>query len=420
MKKMTIYILLLSSLLNLFACEKPLEKGEVPPVAEAKLSVVWKNFIYDNHGGAFMYSPLFAGNYVAICTRMPYDDAAKIGLVIYDKVTGKPHPAWNHEPDFNESISDWDIGGANDDIAVLSASRYIYAYDINTGQEIWHKTSGNNYYSTKISVFGDNLFYIESPPQVEEEWGELYMADLNTGVSKKLLKLTMEDGYAFTLYPPSVLISTAGDTILIFQKRQWNFSLSKGKVDIYAYNMRLDSVIWVVDDITKTGNSSVMEGIITDDNTYLFQGSNSIHCIDVANGIILWEDALGTSSFFQTHNLYADGKVFMNSEGGDIICYDVQSGMKLWHSKIAFANPIGGSMAYYNGKLYLSAIPTQEDVVPVEKRGSLKCVSVATGEVLWSNSTAYSGVKVDSQIGYLYFGSGFSLYCIDLNKTPVK
>ena len=129
-KKTITYLAIILSFLQFISCEKPLEKGEIPPVTEAELSVVWKKIIYDNHGGAFAYSPLFTGNYVAICTRMPYDDANKIGVVIYDKATGEPHPAWNHEPDFNESISDWDIGGVNDDIAVLSASRFIYAYDI--------------------------------------------------------------------------------------------------------------------------------------------------------------------------------------------------------------------------------------------------------------------------------------------------
>jgi len=426
MKILISYIILIISVLQLFSCKKESEKPSPTPHIEqdksAELSIVWKNWIYNDSAGAFIYSPRFAGDYVAIYSFMPYhNNSGKLGMVIYDKETGEPHPAWNHEPNFNvNSTSDWEIGGENKDIVVILSGRTLYAYDINTAQEIWTKYSGTEeVFMPEINSFGDDLFVGIKPEGIENAWGKLVKMNIKTGKQEEILKIDSVSGYSVLLYPPSIEIMPSGDTLLIFQNRQLNFGTSDGKIDIYAYNMTADSMLWIVDDLTSSGNSSVMEGIITEDHKYLFQGSKSIHCIDITNGEILWEDKYQIASFFQTHNLYADGKVFLNSETGAIICYDVASGNRLWYNTKEDATPAGETMGYYDGKLYMSAIPTENQGIPVEHSFSFKCISASNGEVLWSSKRGSSGVIIDQQTGYLYVGTGFTLMCIDLNKTPV-
>ena len=186
--------------------------------------------------------------------------------------------------------------------------------------------------------------------------------------------------------------------------------------------MTADSLYWKVDDITKSGNSSVMEGIITG-NRYLFQGSNSIHCLDVRTGNILWEDRLEEESFFQTHNHYADGKVFMNSETGNVFCYDVNTGTQLWANKKTDACPPGiSTMSYYNGRLYLTAITSYG--VPEKLGKRLKCFSANTGDVLYttddpSPGSYAAGVIIDEKTGYLYATNMVYALCINLNTDPL-
>ncbi len=422
---MIIYLAIILSFLQIIACEKePENKPNPKPEKEqsAELSVIWENWIYDDSTGAFLYSPRFAGNYVAIFAHQPYTtNNGKLGMVIYDRITGEPHPAWDYEPNFSgNATSDWEIGGENKDVVVILSGRTLYAYDINTAQELWTKYSGaDEVFIPQISSFDNDLFVGVKPAGIENAWGKLVKINIITGEQKDILRIDSANGYSVLLYPPSVDIMPSGDTLLIFQNRQLNFGISDGKIDIYAYNMTADSMLWVVEDLTASGNSSVKEGIITEDNKYLFQGSKSIHCINIDNGTILWEDELQNESFFQTPNLYTDGKVFMNSESGAIICYDVASGNKLWHNTNIDAHPIDSRMVYYNGKLYLTAIPTYNSNIPESHRKSFKCISGNTGEVLWSSQKINGMLLLDPDLGHIFIGNSFKLICVDLNKSPV-
>ena len=414
-----IYInLSLLIILTLFGCKKDIPIHKDQPVSPAKFYVVWHKSVYDDNAGAIFLSPYFSNDYVGFCTNLLYDENdGRLGAVLLNKNTGVRHPSWNHEPNINYSYSDWAIAGENYDVIVYNENHFVSFYSVNTGSEIFNYNPAPNMIPPKISTYGDIVFMGLSP-QGHDVWGELIAYNVKTGNSKKIIHLDVIDGYEFHIYPPSVFIAASRDTVLIFQKRQYNFDKPDGKVDIYAYNMSADSLMWIIDDITISGNSSTKEGIIVN-NKYLFQGSNSIHCIDILDGTILWEHQEVGGSFFMQDNLYAEGKIFMNSEGGKVFCYDINTGNLLWKNTTSYSNPArGGSMAYYNGKLYIAVIP--DESLPIELRGSLKCYSGNTGELLWSSIGASGGMIVDNETGYLYFTNEHEVFCIDLNKSPIK
>ena len=422
--KMTIYISILLSVLSLFACEKDEPKDNKPPdttTEEPVLDVVWKQAVYDDTMGAYFHPPKFAGDYVVFCSKPTFDGKHAGGLVVYDKQTGERHPAWDHEPEFDVkySIKDFEVGGENRDVLFVSSPYKLFAWDLNTGNELW-TIDADHYFDPEASSFG-NYFFQCITPKGNDIWSAVLAIDVKTGDVKEVFRDTMVNNYEFHLYPPSVTVLENNDTLLIFQKRAWNFGLSDGKVDIYAYNMTADSVLWKVNDITQDGNSSVMEGIITG-NRYLFQGSNSIRCLDIQTGDILWEDKPG-GSFFQQKNLYAEGKVFLNTDGGFVYCYDVNTGSQLWANKQTSACPAGnGTMGYYRGRLYLTAMQSYGVTENWSRR--LKCFSAYTGEVLYttnypSQSSYAAGVLIDEKTGYLYATNMLFALCINLRIDPL-
>ncbi len=425
--KNSLIIFLTSIIVLNFACTKEQEyipEGKSNSIipTENFLEIVWQQMVYDDTTGADFLSPLFSNNYVVFCAHGPWSsNDGGVGLVVLNRETGERHPAWNHEPDIlNMAIADWDIGGENNDIIILNNQLNLYAYSVNTGNLIWEKMA-DDYFTPRISTFGKYIFATQEPSG-PDTWSRLLAIDAASGKSREIIYEAMEDGYEFNYESPAAYIANTGDTILIFQKIQLNFSLSKGRVDIYAYNMTQDSLSWRVNDITESGISSVRDAIVTGDK-YLFQGTNSIHCIDIISGQILWEDNIDGSSFAQHNNLYADGKVFLNSDGGYSICYDVNSGVQLWKNTTDYSYPShGGSMAYYDGNLYLTAIPANPQV-PEDIRQPLRCISAETGKTLWSTlgpgpGAATEGVIVDPITGYLYFNDMYSIICTDLNVKP--
>ena len=153
------------------ACEKePENKPNPKPEKEksAELSVIWDQWVYDDSTGTYMYPPQFAGDYVAVFVHQPYT-TNKLGMVIYDRITGEPHPAWDHEPNFSgNATSDWEIGGENKDVVVILSGRTLYAYDINTAQELWTKYSGTDeYYNFRLNSFGNYLYVSKCPATIE-------------------------------------------------------------------------------------------------------------------------------------------------------------------------------------------------------------------------------------------------------------
>ena len=417
MKLITINICLLI-ILSLFSCKKDISIHEEDSITPAKLYIVWHKSVFDDNAGAIFDNPYFSNNYVGFSAKLLYDkNDGKLGAVLLNKLTGDRHPAWNHEPNISDYIPDWDIAGEDKGVVVYNNSFFLSLYSVNTGEEIPEFNPAPNMIPPRISTFG-NIVFMGISPHGNDVWGELGAFNVKTRTYKEIIHLDMIDGYEFTLLPPSVYIAASNDTILIFQKRQYNFFMPDGKVDIYAYNMTADSLLWIIDDITISGNSSVKEGIIVNDK-YIFQGSNSVHCINILNGTILWEHQEVGGSFFQQDNLYAEGKIFMNSEGGKVFCYDINSGNLLWENTTSYSNPSrGGRMVFYNGKLYINVIPDER--LPLELRGSLKCYSGNTGELLWSSVNSSGGLIVDNETGYLYTTNEHEVFCIDLNKSPIK
>jgi len=391
---------------------------EIPPVVVTKtnLSVKWYRYFYSDTTGSYFKNPYFFGNYVAFCSNMTVYGNGQLGIGVFNKLTGEKHIAWNSEPGnivlANESISDWLIGGNNNNYAVFKVSHRICCFDLNTNIQKWSLL--NNDFLPRINNFGNNVFCCDA----FQTHANLYRINIETGNSVKILTINKTNGYEPSFESYSGWISPIGDTILIFQNRQWNFSASLGKIDIYAYNLSADSVLWKLENLTNDGNSSIRKPIIVG-NKLLFQGMKSVHCINLLTGQIIWEQEYTNEGFAEVDNLYADGKLFAHSGSQSVMAFDANSGNLLWKTPAVYGIQTGGSMGYYKGKLYFTGIDHNDQNVPTH----LFCLDASNGGLLWKGSGFNTGMKdgviIDQATGYLYANDSYRVMCIDLNKTPV-
>lgn len=228
------------------------------------------------------------------------------------------------------------------------------------------------------------------------------------------------NGYEASIEPPGVWINPMGDTILILQNRQWNFPTSDGKVDLYAYNMRTDSMLWKIDDISNDGNSSIYPPII-DGNLAYFQGMKSLHGINLLTGQLIWEHEYSDEGFAQVENLCVDGKLYVHSGSDVLMAFDGNTGNLMWKTDKDYGIEDGGSMGIYKGKLYFNSIDMTDDNVPQ----LLFCLNAENGSLIWKGSGVMKsgvsgGLCIDQKTGYLYCTDASSIMCIDLNNSPLQ
>ncbi len=79
-----------------------------------------------------------------------------------------------------------------------------------------------------------------------------------------------------------------GDEILVLQHRM---AFPTRRIDLLAYNLTADSILWWHKDIDPNGNSNIQQINIFDDKVVFFS-ARLVHCVDLPSGEILWQSNL--------------------------------------------------------------------------------------------------------------------------------
>jgi len=79
-----------------------------------------------------------------------------------------------------------------------------------------------------------------------------------------------------------------GDEILVLQHRM---AFPTRRIDLLAYNLTADSILWWHKDVDPNGNSNIQQINIFDDKVVFFS-ARLVHCVDLPSGEILWQSKL--------------------------------------------------------------------------------------------------------------------------------
>ena len=393
-----------------------------PPITNSNspLEVVWQVPIRPDTSLGFGFDPIFVGESIFFGSKPTPLSAEKMHLI---KVSKTGHVVWQISPDENSIC---------DEIKSLESSGHVMVgdllYCVCKNQPIVIDMKNlllQNEYAIdsstayQISSFDQLLFYTTKFGSLGTGYDSsvLVVADPFSGRQKTLFRQGKNGDFNPNLYPPEVFVNNpTGDTLLVFQNRQWDFtnSANGGRVDLFCWNMSADTLVWQIPEIDPYGNSSVCKPLYHDGLVY-FRGFQTLHAVNVETGEQVWmhEFPGDFDDLLLGNMLIAEGKLIVKSSTEGIHAFDPGTGALLWERYDA--GNTSCYMSYFDGSVFYG-----------NYGGELFNVRVADGEILWAYTSKNegknlgwepqfnNGVIFDEENRRIITTDGYYLICLQL------
>jgi outer membrane protein assembly factor BamB len=409
-------IILSVTLLGVFSC-----KPEEPPVAppdepESPVEVIWSvakhpDTLVSFSSGMLKYQDLIFASAEPYGSPLP--SVMKVvneeGEIVWDsEVLGGICPGLN--------VNDYHGSFVHNGIMVYLCNNRPEALNFFSGSLLW-EWSSSAAGGTTLTRYGDKVFCTERfSGSFPYDSSRILMIDILTGTGKEVFRVGVDNGQKPSLYSPETALSPAGDTLLWFQNRTWNFDATSdwGRIDLYCFNLTADTLVWQLIDIDPFGISCVGKPLYADGRLY-FRANQIIQCYNAWTGEEIWSHTFPEDSGALTlgNTLLEDGKLIVKSGFGGIHAFDPITGELLWERYDA--GTTSTHMTYFDGNVYYGSY-----------NGDLFCVRVADGEILWKYRSPFDGIPpyyetefnnnvvIDPETRRLYTTDYYYLHCLQL------
>jgi outer membrane protein assembly factor BamB len=409
----TIFGIVISLLL--FSCNKG-EDDLIPTpnpcdtcqVSNSKLQMVWQEPLWIDTGHYNSSDPIYWNDNVLFSAKI---DGGEI-LRMRNANTGKLIWEWNEHLSPNNRFSHSKFVHKGN--LIYCTSNEVYSINLENGQTIWAYKNPTGNGLPFISVFGDYVFHTHVSGKFPNLTSYLVRANINEGVWDTIYTIKMKDGYTPFVSPPGIWINPHGDTILISQNRSYNYPASDGQIDLIAYNMNKDSILYEIIDLDPQGDSNVRPPLVWEDKVY-FIGVRTVYCIDAPTGEIIWKKYFSEvgEHLWTCNILIAEDKLIVNPDNQNLYALDPHTGEEIWKETNS-GSTCWNDMVFYEGVVYFGSWG----------EGRLYAVDAQTGEHIWaeqspnkakdSRANINTGVAINPDLGYIYTADGFFAMCFKL------
>lgn len=412
----------ISIVIMVWACEKPKplpsgSAGDNDSQDSSLLELVWRIPLSDDENPSESRQPMVYKNYV-LCNSAPFGKGFSIWLSdgktgnriwTWDNFLSYPTILWaNHQFIYENKY----VVNNNDETNVI---------DLETGSSLWQYLVPQGNGEPNIVRIGKYIYHKHHSEEYPRT--AVYLARSLIDIPKwdTVLALYKDslDGYTPSIKGPALWIDpSSGDSIFIFQNRSWNFSVSDGKVDFYAYNRSKKNMEFIIEDIEPSGNSNVLPPLIDDNKAYIL-GERNLHCIDLINRSILWQKGFpgGGHHLLFSNIIIDDNRIIVKPDNPHIYAFDKNTGDLIWATQeTAGSSP--SHMQFRNGVVYYTA----------EGNGKLYAVRTADGKVLWAedspqdgdikypSASFQNGVAINGNLGYIYAQDKYFMMCFKISE----
>lgn len=384
----------------------------------SKLEVVWSKPINGNDNNYSNLQPFVYNS--SIIFGATSEGSNNETIYSFDVNTGDYIWKWN---DYFSSASAFNLTSkieVYNNLGVISNNYRDYVISLETGSTVWrYETPAGVSSMPRGSLIGNWIFH---PQDVEGAPGTDSIAHMaRTSIDNpnwEIIYTLRRDstGCDVNFEPPSLAIATNGDSLLLFQRRSYNFVSGGDRQDLIAFNLKTKSVIWKIDNIAKPYTSSV-HPILIKGNIAVFFGGHTVFGINIVNGSIIWTYTGANpelNSLLDASCLIEGDRLYVKTEGDQMYCLNVNTGVRAWVQIIEWSGQ-HSNLIYNNGKIYFTVY---------EK---LYCINAFNGAVIFRyrspNSDrkdqtgrfkGYGGLAIDPIAKRMYFADSYYMNCVKL------
>jgi outer membrane protein assembly factor BamB len=331
------------------------------------LEVMWKKPLApDTTNGKSSMPPIVIGNKVIFSTAN-YNPSAEI-LDAYDTKTGVKLWEWSNYINPAGTFSDIKVSG---DKIIVCTWYEVYVIDSNTGQTVW--VTQRPHGQPRIAVIGNYIYHTFGTMKTADTVCYLIRSPIDHPQWDTIYTARMKNGFSPGIESTALWISPTGDSVLIFQNRQCNFTTRINQIDLIAYSLTQKKEIFTILNIDKDRGSSVAPITVYQNKIY-FLGIGTVYCIDPVAGVVVWNKVFtGFGENFAGNDLHViNNRLIVKPWGQSIYSLDPASGSVIWTT----GNVTSGeaSVVCQNGTIYFVS-------------GALNAVDFASGKLLWTKNS---------------------------------
>ena len=390
MKKMTFYIITL--ILAITSCNEAID--DLPPCNEANpcannacepencvedttfvgLDTLWKT---DMEGGNIkdMYID-DESIYVNVLTNNSFYIAS------YSRSTGDLNWRYSNELGYVGTINLYE------GLIIGQTWNNVFSLNKKTGEEIKKVSISNITAKTSEGYVLKDYYYTTRGPRNRGTCIRSHVNDLENWEEVYQITQAEIDGFE----PNTVSYNLwdnpeTRDEILVFQHRM---AFPDGRIDLMAYNMTADSVLWWHKDIDEGGNSNQRQITLSQGRAY-FQGTSKLRCFDIASGDLIWETNYGPwnqgGKFFAAGSIVftASKEIMVIKYATGLLALNALTGQQLWDKNDDdIHNTINFWMTMYNDIVFFTHVGNG-----LTYNGPLWAIRASDGEEIWMKSTDF-------------------------------
>jgi hypothetical protein len=396
-----------ASILFSTSCKKEVEPQ--PPTPPKQLEVVWKTRTVPEFNGNTTNSltPFLYGNEVVFSSWFNKKRGVGDRVIFLDTANGKLNRSWGDLSSTGyseESVVHWG------DYLLFGDQRRVECLNLLTGSTAWKGSVA----STWTTIYVHNGFAYRGFPY-DYQNGEYNSCRLKrTPVDANAWQTVYDFTRTDNFHPGFVGCGFGnlpnGDEVVVW--KNWSFTASNSnRVDIFAYNLTADSLMWRNTDFRKYGSVSALK--VVGDAVYGSLSQN-MFAVDLASGKTLWQqDFSGQKLSLPISDplFHVQGSYVIVKGPSDELIYVRKNYGTIW--KVVYNVPqISEGYSYFENKLFGIG-------------GSISIIDIATGVNLLkgydqSNVTTHSWHHANSRITIdpirrvFYCHDGVYAYCIKI------
>ena len=386
-------LLIVTLVCSLVSC-KP---DDCPEPIENQSPIVWKKGL--ERSGLTSTSHTYNGN---IIFGHPSERANNYWVYCLDAETGDSIWQTRIVTPFEFSPNDNEESQIYQDKIVFSSRKRMFVLNADNGQILWKYEDPNNYVG--VSVL-DGYIYIAD--LINKTESTMYRFDINSGTKEKLFTINRSEygsNYSPHLMMPVKWVHPNGDEILVLQNRTYGwFTDMESKMDILAWNLTADSMLWYRENIDERGS---MSRPAIDGNKVYFLGTWDAHCIDAATGNTLWKyhvDETAGGSFATANILLIDDKLIIKPDNDHMHAVNKETGEMIWRNNETASMP--GLLRVHQDTIWFGS-------------GGVLAIDANTGKTLIDQYEASNGswifpIAHHPTDGHIYTSDASYFYCLD-------